>query len=253
MAYKARRPSQESLRRRLRELAETRVSYGYLRLHVLLRREGWAINHKRTYRLYCEEGLALRRRSPRRRRSAMHRQAPPASTQPNERWAMDFMSDSLADGRAFRVFTLIDVYTRECLALVAQPTFRGHDVAQLLSETVKARGAVPASIQCDQGSEFTSMALDQWAYWNKIRLDFSRRGKPGDNALCEAFNGSFRRECLSQAYFLTLDDVRRTLENWKTDYNNHRPHSGLNQLAPAQFRAGVFTPETVNAFTKQTA
>ena len=149
---------------------------------------------------------------------------------------MDFMHDMLADGRTVRVFTLIDAYTRECLALVAAPHFRGADVALVLSAVVAERGT-PSIIQCDQGTEFTSMAVDQWAYWNNLQLDFSRRGRPGDNAVCDAFNGSVRRECLSQAYFLTLDDLRATLATWKDDYNNARPHSSLNNLAPAHFRA----------------
>jgi putative transposase len=224
------------LRARLRELAAVRTSYGYLRLHVLLKREGWQVNHKRVYRLYREEGLGLQRRRARRRRSALARSPRAAPTRANERWAMDFMHDMLADGRTLRVFTLVDVFTRECLALEASSRFRGADVAALLSAVVADRGG-PAIIQCDQGTEFTSLALDQWAYWNHVQLDFSRRGTPGDNAVCEAFNGSVRRECLSQAYFLTLDDVRRTLEDWKGDYNNQRPHSSLNNLAPAQFRA----------------
>ncbi len=194
------RPSQEPLRRRLRELAASRVSYGYLRLHVLLRREGWTLNHKRVYRLYREEGLGLQRKRPRRRRSAVARGSQATASQPNERWAMDFMQDVLADGRTFRVFTLVDTYTRECLALEARPRFRGGEVAAILSEVIAERGA-PAVIQCDQGTEFTSITMDRWAYWNRVQLDFSRRGKPGDNARCEAFNGSVRRECLAQAYF----------------------------------------------------
>ena len=215
-----------------------RASYGYLRLYVLLKREGWRVNHKRVYRLYREEGLGLQRRRSRRRRSGLARSPRAATTRPNERWAMDFMHDMLADGRTVRVFTLIDAYTRECLALEAGIHFRGADVAALLSRVVAERGT-PVIIQCDQGTEFTSMALDQWAYWNHVQLDFSRRGKPGDNALCEAFNGSVRRECLSQAYFLTLGDLRQTLATWKADYNNHRPHSSLNNLTPAHFRAAA--------------
>ena len=250
--YKARRPAQEALRTRLRELATARVSYGYLRLHVLLRREGWRVNHKRVYRLYRDEGLALQRRRPKRRRSAMPRSPRRETTRPNERWAMDFMQDVLADGRPVRVFTLVDAHTRECLALEAAPRFRGAEVAAILSAIITNRGK-PQVIQCDQGTEFTSIALDQWAYWNHVRLDFSRRGTPGDNAVCEAFNGSVRRECLSQAYFLSYVDAQRTLENWKLDYNNHRPHSSLQQLPPAQFRAREMNPQIVSERSKQPA
>lgn len=252
MHYKHRRPSQNPLRARLRELAAARVSYGYLRLYVLLRREGWHVNHKRVYRLYREEGLALQRRRPKRRRSAMPRSPRRETTRANERWAMDFMQDVLADGRTVRVFTLVDAHTRECLALEAAPRFRGAEVAAILSSVVRDRG-VPQVIQCDQGTEFTSIALDQWAYWNKVQLDFSRRGKPGDNAVCEAFNGSVRRECLSQAYFLSYVDAQQVLEKWKDEYNNQRPHSSLQHLPPAHFRARESNPEAVSERSKQPA
>jgi putative transposase len=241
-----------SPRARLRDLAAARVSYGYLRLYVLLRREGWRVNHKRVYRLYREEGLALQRRRPKRRRSAMPRSSRHETTRPNERWAMDFMQDVLGDGRSMRVFTLVDAHTRECLALEAAARFRGAEVAAILSSVIAERGA-PIVIQCDQGTEFTSIALDQWAYWNKVQLDFSRRGTPGDNAVCEAFNGSVRRECLSQAYFLSYVDAQHVLENWKTDYNNHRPHSSLQDLSPAHFRARESNPEAVSERSKQPA
>lgn len=233
--YRHRRPKQEPLRRRLKELAEARVSYGYRRLHVLLRREGWAINSKRVYRLYREEGLMLRRRKPRRRRSAMTREPRIEVRRPNQRWAMDFMQDALADGRSFRVLTIVDVFSRECLALEARKGFRGEDVAKILSRLVERHGA-PEAIQCDQGTEFTSVALDQWAYWNKVRLDFSRRGKPGDNAVNEAFNGSVRREVLSQHYFLSLLDAQQELVRWRREYNNDRPHGSLDQVSPAEYR-----------------
>lgn len=255
MAYRARRPVQDALRARLRELAATRVSYGYLRLAVLLRREGWTVNHKRVYRLYREEGLGLQRRRRKRRRSGMQRSPRYNTTAPNERWAMDFMQDVVADGgkvSKMRVFTLIDVHTRECLALEVGRRFRGADVAAMLSAVIAERGA-PQVIQCDQGTEFTSITLDQWAYGNHVQLDFSRRGRPGDNAVCEAFNGSVRRECLSQAYFLTYDDARATLETWKHEYNNVRPHSSLQDLPPAHFRARELNPETVNVRLKQPA
>jgi putative transposase len=214
--------------------------------------KGGGLIHKRVYRLYREEGLALQRRRPKRRRSAMPRALRPETTQANERWAMDFMQDVLADGRTLRVFTLVDVHTRECLALEAAPRFRGAEVASILSSVVAERGT-PQVIQCDQGTEFTPIALDQWAYWNKVQLDFSRRGKPGDNAVYEAFNGSVQRECLSQAYFLSYVDAQRSLENWKLDYSNHRPHSSLHDLPPAHFRARELTPEIVSERSKQPA
>lgn len=234
--YCSRRPTQEPLRLRLKELAAVRVSYGYRRLHVLLRREGWEINHKRVYRLYVEEGLALKRKKPKRRRSATPRQGTQTADRPHERWAMDFMHDRLADGRLMRVLTVIDVFTRECLALVADKTFRGENVAGILSHLTKLHGP-PDMIQCDQGTEFTSMAMDHWAYWNRIKIDFSRPGRPGDNARNEAFNGIVRRECLSQHYFMDLEEAQQILDDWRLDYNITRPHGSLEQITPAEFKA----------------
>lgn len=240
VCYKSRRPTQEPLRRRLRELALVRVSYGHKRLHVLLRREGWTINHQRTRRLYREEGLQLgRSRGPKRRKRVGAGRGRPVrapAEQPNVRWAMDFVHDQTAVGTTFRVLTVIDVCSRECVALVARRQFRGDDVAAALTPLLEERGR-PTTIQCDQGTEFTSIAMDAWAYWQHIPLDFSRRGTPGDNAVNEAFNGSLRRECLSQYHFLSIDDAQRILDAWRTEYNNDRPHSSLRDLSPAQFRA----------------
>jgi putative transposase len=213
------------------------MSYGYRRLHVLLRREGWPINHKRVYRLYLEEGLGLKRKKPRRRRAVVARKEKQEVRRPNERWAMDFMHDALFDGRTFRVLTVIDMFTRECLALEVRRSFKGEDVASVLSGIIARRGK-PKTIQSDQGTEFTSMAMDHWAYWNKIGLSFSRPGKPGDNARCEAFNSLVRRECLTLHYFLGIRDAGAVLRSWKEDYNKDRPHGSLAQLAPARYRAG---------------
>jgi putative transposase len=237
MLYRSHRAPQDALRRRLRELAAVRSSYGYRRLHVLLRREGWPINAKRVYRLYVEEGLGLRRKKPKRRRAAVARVARRKAARPNQRWAMDFMHDEFQDGRRMRVLTVIDVFTRECLALEARRTFRGTDVAAILSDLVERHGK-PGTIQCDQGTEFTSMAMDHWAYWNKVGLDFSRPGAPGDNARNEAFNGTVRRECLSQHYFLNITEASVVLDSWRNEYNNERPHGSLGHLSPAGFRTG---------------
>ena len=145
------------------------------------------------------------------------------------------MQDALADGRKFRVLTVVDVFTRECLALEARAQFGGADVVDALTRLVAERGR-PEVIQCDQGTEFTSMAVDRWAWEQKLRIDFSRRGKPGDNARNEAFNGSVRRECLSQHYFLDLRDAQRTLRTWKEEYNTDRPHGSLGKVSPVRFR-----------------
>jgi putative transposase len=227
--YASRREPQTALRRRLHELATTRLTFGSRRLHTLLRREGHAVNYKRVHRLYVEEGLQLKPRRRRRRKiggkAAVRRQTPVTVTRPNERWAMDLMHDVLADGRAVRVFTLVDVLTRECVALRAAAQFKGTDVVDVLRDAGEQRGQLPAVIQCDNGTEFTSVALDHWAYWNRVQLDFSRPGKPVDNCVCEAFNGTVRRECLSMHWFVDLAEAQRTLEAWRLDYNNHRPHS----------------------------
>jgi putative transposase len=240
--YRSRQPPQDALRARLRELAAARVSYGSPRLWVLLRREGWQVNHKRVERLYRQEGLQLRPRRPRRRRSAVARGPRVAAQAPNQIWAMDFVHDTLLDGRLLRVLTLIDCHSRECLAPVAQRRFRGEDVARILTG-VGAAQPLPARLTVDNGSEFTSRALDAWAYWNHVQLDFSRPGKPVDNTFIEAFNGSLRRECLSQHWFSSIAEAQHILDVWRRDYNTERPHSSLGHRSPLQrLTGGDFIP-----------
>jgi putative transposase len=235
--YRSYRPSQQPLRTRLRELASVRPRAGYPQLHVLPRREGWRANHKQVYRLYTEEGLALRRRRPRRHRTAVARVRLPTPTQPNERWAMDFMHDTLADGRAMRILTVLDVSARECVALVAAQTFSGGDVARALTAARAERG-LPQRITVDNGTEFTSRLLDHWAYWQHVALECSRPGKPVDNTFIEAFNGTLRRECLSLHWFLNLGDLQQTLEAWRAGYNHSRPRSSL-AVTPRPSAAGT--------------
>src|SRR5262249_15012711 len=151
-------------------------------------------------------------------------------------WAMDFMHDTLAGGASIRVLTAIDLHTRECVALQAAVSFSGGHVVASLEQARRDRGALPERIRVDNGTEFTSMALDHWAYWNRVQLDFSRPGKPVDNAFVESFNASLRRECLSQHWFLSVEDAQKTLDLWKEDYNNHRPHTSLGKLTPAEYR-----------------
>ena len=219
-----------------------RVSYGYKRLHVLLRREGWAVNHKRVRRLYREEGLTQKRSRPRRAKRATVRVLRPEAHAANERWAMDFIHDRLASGDAIRILSVVDVFTRECVALVPQQRFRGDDVVRCLISAGLERGE-PTMIQAENGSEFTSRAVDHWAYWNDVRLDFSRPGKPTDNAHTESVHNSVRRECLAQCYFIDLADGVLVLNEYRSDYNNVRPHSSLANQSPAHFRArGDITP-----------
>lgn len=227
-----------TLRMRLRDLAASRPHFGYRRLHVLLRREGWQVNAKLVFRLYREEGLGIRRRAPRRRKSCQIRGKKAKLQQCNQTWSMDFMADQLFDGRRFRLLTIVDNFSRECLAILAGQRLTGDHVVQALQPLAKARGT-PKSIQVDNGPEFISRSLDWWAYWNKVKLDFSRPGTPTDNAYIESFNGRLRQECLNQHWFLSLEDAQRILDRWRIDYNECRPHSALNNLTPAQFARGA--------------
>jgi len=233
--YKSQRPPQHALKRRIKELAEVRVRYGYKRIHVLLRREGWPINHKRVHRLYCELGLQLRVRRPRRHVSAAHRQPPKRlARRANEAWSMDFMADQLVDGRRLRLLTVVDVCTRECLAIDVGRALRSEDVVRVLAKLAAARGA-PRRIFCDNGSEFQSRLVDLWAYTQKVQLEFSRPGKPTDNAHIESFNGSLRDECLNVHWFTSLADAKEKLNAWRIDYNESRPHKALNHRTPREY------------------
>jgi len=233
--YQATRDGQAPLRMRINEIAAVRVRYGYKRIHVLLRREGWEVNHKRVYRIYCEEGLNLRAKRPRRHVSAAHRVKLPAAMGVNESWSMDFVTDSLFNGRRFRSLTVVDNYSRECLAIEVGQHIRGEDVTRTMDWLKIVRGK-PKSIKVDNGPEFISKELDKWAYEHGVTLDYSRPGKPIDNAFIESFNGSFRDECLNTNWFLSLEDAREKIEAWRKDYNEWRPHSSLDNLTPVQYR-----------------
>jgi putative transposase len=225
---------------RIKEIAASRVRYGYKRIHVLLRREGWVVNHKRVYRIYCEEGLNVRSKT-RRKRISGARIPREDIKYINQCWAMDFVSDALFNGKRFRALTIIDVYSRECLSLYADKKITGEKVVMALETICCERGA-PERIKVDNGPEFISKVLDTWAYSANITLDFSRPGKPTDNAHIESFNGSLRDECLNVNWFLSIEDVRGKLESWRADYNEFRPHSSLGNLTPKDF-AGQIQPE----------
>jgi putative transposase len=235
LQYQSRRDPQVALRMRLRELAAARVRFGYRRLTVLLRRDGWRVNAKRIYRLYTEEGLFVRTKI-RRRATRRHRVPLAVSTTPNQRWSMDFMSERVTDGRWFRILTVVDQFTRECLCLLADQSLTGEKVAQALEPIVTQRGA-PRSITVDNGSEFASRVMDAWAYRQGIQLDFIRPGKPVENGFIESFNGRLRDECLNVEVFFTLEDVREKLAQWREDYNCVRPHSSLQDKTPVAFAA----------------
>lgn len=220
---------------RIRDLAAARVRYGYRRVHVLLQREGWRVNHKRVYRLYRLEGLSLRLKTRKKRVSAV-RVVQPAPTAPNQHWSMDFMSDSLYDGRRFRILTLVDNMTRESPTIEVSRSFSGQAVVAVLECLAQTVG-LPKVIQVDNGPEFVSKALDEWAHRNGVKLAFSRPGTPTDNPFIEAFNGRFRQECLDQNWFGSLEDARTIIESWRVDYNTVRPHTALDNQTPDAYKA----------------
>jgi len=227
------RRDDEPLRAALRTVAAIRPRFGYRRLHVLLQREGWRCNHKRVYRLYRTERLAVRRRR-RRKLAAGCRIVLPVPTRPHERWSMDFMGDTLANGRTFRTFNLVDDGSRECLAIEVDHGLSGQRVVRVL-DRVAATRPLPKQIVVDNGPEFTSRALDAWAYARGVQLHFIRPGKPVDNAFVESFNGKFRDECLNSHWFFDLDDARTKIEAWRIDYNEVRPHSALGNRTPTEY------------------
>ena len=228
------------MRARIKELAAARVRYGYRRIWVLLQREGWQVNPKRVARLYRLEGLSLRAKAPKRRRSCAVRRIRLAATAPNQVWSMDFMHDRLMGEkrRPFRLLTIVDIFTRECLGLEAAPGFRAQKVVEVLARLVATRGK-PIAIRCDQGTEFTAEALDQWAYNNGIELDFSRPGKPTDNAFVESFNASVRKELLNTSWFDTIQAARSAARTWRREYNEIRPHRSLANQTPKAFAASA--------------
>lgn len=231
--YRSRRDPDTALRTTLRELAAAHPRWGSPRLTWLLRRGGLVINHKRVERLYREEGLAVRRRRGR-KRVAEPRVPSPQPCGASERWSMDFMRDTLADGRVFRLFTLVDDFTRECPVIEVDTSLPAERVVEVLERLATTR-ALPRTIVVDNGAEFTGRVLDAWAHTRGVALQFIRPGKPVENAYIESFNGRLRDECLELHWFLSLPDARRTIEQWRVSYNSARPHSGLADRTPDEF------------------
>lgn len=228
------------LRDRLNALAKERRRFGYRRLHVFLRREGHEVNHKRLFRIYREEGLHVRRRGGRKR--AMGTRAPVTlPLLPNQRWSLDFVSDQMTDGRRFRILTVVDDCTRECLALIADTSLSGARVARELGALFQARGK-PLTIVSDNGTEFTSNAILSFAQERQIDWHYIAPGKPTQNAFIESFNGRLRDEFLNETLFPSLVWARAALSAWREDYNKERPHSRLGWRTPAEF-AQTFTPQ----------
>src|ERR1700690_4281208 len=224
-----------TLRMRIREIAQARVRYGYRKIRVLLNRKGWKVGNYWVERLYREEGF----------NAAPAAETPGVEwlsiavnafiqTGPNQVWSMDFVADQLADGRRFRSLTVVDIYTRECLAIKSEQGLKGEDVVLALNR-IKIQRGVPKFLCCDNGSEFSSQAMDLWAYQNGVRMAFSRPGKPTDNAFVESFNGTFRAECLNAHWFTSLTEAQEIVETWRAEYNESRPHRALGEKTPHEF------------------
>jgi len=231
--YRARKERDAALRMRLKELAARRMRFGYRRLTAMLLREGVPANHKRVYRLYREEGLAMRIRQRRRIRWSGE-VVKPAASHPNERWSMDFVSDCMSSGKVIRMLTIVDDCTRECPVIEVDTSLGGLRVRRVLDRIASERG-LPGAIVLDNGPEFRGRALAAWSEERGVRLEFIQPGKPTQNAYIESFNGRLRDECLNANWFTSLSDARRKVETWRLDYNQQRPHSSLDYLPPAEF------------------
>lgn len=234
MRYQTIRDPQDELRSRIHEIAVERPRWGYRFIHQKLRREGVPVNRKRVQRLYREEGLAVRRRGKKRRSQAPRPIRTPLGG-PNERWSMDFVSDTLSSGRTFRCLTIVDEFSRESLAIFPSHSIPAVRVIEVLERLRQQRG-LPEVIVTDNGSEFTSRAFDSWAYARGIKIEFIQPGRPTQNCFIESFNGTFRDDCLNMHWFMSMDDATRTIEAWRRDYNDVRPHSSLDWLTPAEYR-----------------
>ncbi|HEX7769757.1 MAG TPA: IS3 family transposase, partial [Dokdonella sp.] len=233
----------DGLQKRLIELAGERRRFGYRRLHILLEREGFEANHKRVHRLYRQAGLAVRKRR-RRAHVAIERrplQMPPG---PNHTWSMDFVFDALANGKPIKCLTVVDDCTKESVEIAVARRINGQGVADLLDAACRFRG-YPSIIRTDQGPEFTGRALDQWAHANGVKLMLIQPGKPTQNAYIESFNGRFRDECLNEHWFVTLEQAKAQIAEWRRDYNEVRPHSSLQGRTPAEFAATIRADGTI--------
>ena len=244
--YVTARGDDSELRDRLQRLAGERRRFGYRRLHILLRREGIELNHKKLFRIYREERLTVRRRG--RRKRALGTRAPMTLPQgANQRWSLDFVSDVLADGRRFRVLVVVDDFTRECLALVVDTSISGRRVARELDAIITTRKR-PPMIVSDNGTELTSHAMLRWQQERGVGWHYIAPGKPVQNAFVESLNGRFRDECLNEHVFHGLPMARRIIEAWRRDYNAYRPHTSLAGLAPNEFAARSRQDHNQNGF-----
>jgi putative transposase len=254
--YRSRRADSAPLRARIEEIAAVKRRYGYRRVYLRLRREGWQVNRKRVYRLYRDAGLAVRRRK-RKRIGVIERKPLPKPTRANVSWSMDFVADGMIGGRRLRCLNIVDDCTRECLAIEVDTSITGVRVQAVLERLADTRG-LPMSITVDNGPEFDGQVLDKWAYRRAVQLSFIRPGKPNENAYIESFNGKFRDECLNEHWFLSLAHARSIIEEWRIEYNTERPHSSLGNLTPVEFakaratadekRVSLTEDSTVNSY-----
>ena len=242
--YRSRRRDDGALRSRLRTLAADRRRFGYRRLHLLLKREGIRVNHKKLFRIYRDERLTVRKRGGRKR--ALGTRVPMMLPQSkNQRWSLDFVSDALSDGRRFRIFAVVDDFTRECLALVADTSLSGARVARELDALVAQRGK-PSMVVSDNGTELTSTAMLRWQMERGVGWHYIQPGKPQQNGFIESFNGRLRDELLNETLFGNLAQARRIIEDWRIDYNGERPHTSLNGLTPDEFASRLTTDHNQN-------
>jgi putative transposase len=242
--YQSSRSHDAGLRQRLKELSSERRRFGYRRLHLLLKREGVEVNWKKLYRIYKEERLTVRKRGGRKR--ALGTRAPMAIPQdPNQRWSLDFVSDTLVDGRRFRILCVIDDFSRECLATVVDNSISGERVARELDAIAERRG-YPCMVVSDNGTELTSNAMLAWQQDRSVEWHYIAPGKPMQNGLVESFNGRLRDECLNEHLFRSYRHAREIIADWRIDYNLHRPHTSLDGLTPNEFATRSKTDHNVN-------
>ena len=239
--YRSRRSNSGPLRARIEEIAAVKRRYGYRRVYLRLRREGWQVNRKRVYRIYRDAGLAVRRRK-RKRIGLFERKPLPKPTRANVSWSMDFVADGLIGGRRLRCLTIVDDCTRECLAIEVDTSITGLRVQAVLDRLADTRG-LPKSITVDNGPEFDGQVLDKWSYRTGVRLSFIRPGRPNENAYIESFNGKFRDECLNEHWFLSMAHARSVIEAWRIEYNTERPHSSLGNRTPEEFASSQTTQD----------
>ena len=224
----------EGIRKRLKQLAAKHRKWGAWKFWRILRREGFMVNHKRVERIYRQERLSLRERK-RKKLKALVRVPLPKPERVNQQWSMDFIHDKLWDGRKFRSLSIVDTFTHECLALEVDTSLGGERVKRVLEKLSWERG-LPEAITVDNGPEFISQVMDEWAYRRGVKLDFIRPGKPTDNAFVESFHDKFRDECLNENYFLSLAEARTIIEDWRIEFNTFRPHRSLKGLTPEEFK-----------------